>query len=134
MANKHRGEVDVQIGERLYVCRPTFEAMAEFEDVAGASAYSLLQAAAQGTPPKARQMVAVFHACIRAAWKDADGPCPTFTALGNQVQRYGSMRLFPDYVRVLTHAVSSDADLANLGKQEAEKDEGKAPAEGGPQK
>jgi hypothetical protein len=129
MANKYRGEVDVQIGEKTFVCRPTFEAMAEFEDVAGASAYALLQAAAHGTPPKARQMVAVFHACIKAAWKDADGPCPLFAALGNQMQRHGSMRLFPDYVRVLTHAVSSDADLA---KQEAEKDEGKAPDEGGP--
>jgi hypothetical protein len=42
MANKFRGEVDITIGGNQYTLRPTFEALVEFEDRCGMTAYAAM--------------------------------------------------------------------------------------------
>jgi hypothetical protein len=43
MANRRRGEVDVQLGGRTYTMRPTFAALAEIEDRTGCGLIGLLR-------------------------------------------------------------------------------------------
>jgi hypothetical protein len=73
--------------------------------------------------------VNVFHACIIAGWKPADGRPPTKAALGNLIQRAGVQKFWTKFIEVLTSAVSSDEDLERAQRREAEDAEGKKDGE-----
>ena len=48
MANRHRGEVEVDLGGKTYALRPTFQALAEIEDKTGTNLVTLARRFADG--------------------------------------------------------------------------------------
>lgn len=65
MANPHRGEVAVTLGDREYVMRPTFEAMAQIEEELGAGLVAIASRLHSGQYG-ARDVAAVLIAGIKA--------------------------------------------------------------------
>lgn len=129
MANKHRGEVTINLGGRAFTLRPTFEALVEFEDRAGITAYEALRDMMVKQRAPAKCIAVAFHAGIKAAWNAADGTPPSFAEIGSLIQRVGIKAVVQDYSAFLTMAISSDDEVEAMRKAAAEADaEGKAQA------
>lgn len=43
MANRFRGEVDITLGNEVYIMRPTFQALCEIEEKTGKTIFALLE-------------------------------------------------------------------------------------------
>jgi len=127
MANKHRGEVTITIGGQAFTLRPTFEALVEFEERAGTTAYEALRDIMLHQRAPAKAIAAAFQAGIKAAWNPADGPVPTFAAIGAMIQSAGVKSVIQDYTTFLTMSISSDDEIEQLRNAKAEA-EGKAQA------
>ena len=80
MANTERGEVDIQLGARTYVLKPSFDAIANIENWTGKSIQELLAAASNGT----QKFSDLVH-CVRAGMLAAGNKkTPSFQALGQR--------------------------------------------------
>lgn len=65
-ANEHRGEIDLTLGGKTYVLRPSFQAIAAFEKATGLSLVQLTDAARLGSM-SLQGASAVATECINAA-------------------------------------------------------------------
>ncbi len=119
MANKFRGEVIVTLGGTEYLMRPTFEAMVEFEDRAGATAYEMLGAAVNKNHFPIKHVAAAFHAGIKAAWPVEGKRCPSFAEIGQMIRSDGLHKSIAQYTDFLQNSLSSDADLELAKEREA---------------
>lgn len=131
MANKFRGDMSITLGGVEYAMRPTFEALVEFEDKAGMTAYEAMKALEQRTAAPARVVAAAFWAGIRGASTRPER-CPTFLQIGAAVQATGLAKLLPDYIKFLGSALASDDELRESAEAErsaAEQAKAGAPGE-----
>ena len=69
MANKHRGEAAIHIGDRTYTLRPTFTALVEIEERTGMGLIELAQCFFD-QKVRVKDVVSVIFAGIRAAEND----------------------------------------------------------------
>ncbi len=63
MANKARGEVELDLGGETYVLRPTFGAVCEIEDAIGANLFDIGRKL-ERAEITAQELVKLTHACI----------------------------------------------------------------------
>lgn len=128
MANKHRGEVTITIAGQTFTLRPTFDALVEFEDRAGSTAFEALRDIMLHQRAPAKAIAAAFHAGIKAGWNPVDGTPPTYADIGRMIQTAGIKSVVQDYSTFLTMAISSDDEIEQLRKVKDEQDLGKAQA------
>lgn len=113
--NKHRGEMELKLGGKTYVLRPSFAAIVEFEDKSGMTAFEAMKMAGERCAVPMKAITAAFWAGIRGGWEDKKRP-PSFEEIGEAVQADGLASLIPQYVEFLGNALSSDAQLAEASK------------------
>jgi len=114
MANKHRGEIELTLGGRTFLLRPTFEALVEFEDKSGMTAFEALKSLLESQRAPAKAVAAAFWAGIRAAWKSEDGRCPSFGEIGLLIQKDGLKSVIENYSKFLTFSISSDEEVEKM--------------------
>ncbi|MFQ6016783.1 MAG: gene transfer agent family protein [Kiloniellaceae bacterium] len=64
MANEARGEVELKLGGKIYLLRPTFGAVAEIEEAIETNLYDIGQRL-ERAQITARELVKFAHACLR---------------------------------------------------------------------
>jgi hypothetical protein len=69
-ANPQRGEVEIELGGRRFVMRPTFQAIAEMEKQTGRGVIELLQSLSDGGL-KVSELAAIITAGLKAAGEPA---------------------------------------------------------------
>jgi len=85
MANKQRGEVNIKIGDKEFVMRPTFEALCDIEDRVGMGIPELIMRLTAGDV-RLKYVLPVIHAGITAYNKDNGiQPTPSYKELGEMV-------------------------------------------------
>ena len=121
MANKHRGEVELVIGEKTYTLRPTFTAMVEFEDKASTTVMQALTDVAE-------HQKFPFKVAAAAVWSGIGGATkpgvkrPSFEEIGAEIHQHGLFKLMPEIFKYLSGAIATEDDLkaqeeaANAGK------------------
>ncbi len=117
MANKHRGEIEIKLLDRTFKLRPTFEALVEFEDKSGTTAYEALKSCMENQKVPAKSLAAAFWSGIRAAWDPGNGHPPTFSEVGALVQKVGIKNLLEKYLLYLTYAITGDEELKEMEEQ-----------------
>lgn len=125
MANKYRGESEITLGGKTYTLRPTFEALVEFEDKAGCSAFEALRDMMTKQSAPVKRLAAAFWSGIKAAWPVDSGRPPNFQEIGTAIQRDGITKVVPFYLTYLTNALSSDEDLKRMREELENSDAGK---------
>lgn len=131
MANKYRGELEVSLNGKSYLLRPTFEALVEFEDKAGMTAYEAIRLVTERNAAPMKSVAGAFWAGIKAAWAPDGGRCPSYGEVGAMIQREGLANLLVPYLQFLTNALSSDNDLKQAAA-ESKAVEGSAGGKEGP--
>jgi len=108
MANKFRGECELVLAGKTYILRPTFEALVEFEEKSGTTAYEAMKGMSERHSAPAKAMRAAFLAGMRAVPKQV---VPTADELGRMMQDAGLANVLPIYMTFLGNALSSTDDL-----------------------
>lgn len=126
MANKYRGEIEITLDGESFTLRPSFEALVEFEEKAGQTAYEVLQGLQQSQRMSAKTIAAVIWAGIRGHARPGDRT-PSFSEIGTRCQKHGLARILPSVIEFLGNALSSDEDLAAAQKAAQGKTEGSLP-------
>ncbi len=75
-ANEHRGEIDMVLGGKTYVLRPSFQAIAAFERATGLSLIQLTDAARLGSLSMSGAQAVVTECINAAAKRDLDKVAP----------------------------------------------------------
>jgi hypothetical protein len=110
MANKHKGEVDLVLGGKAYTLRPTFEALVEFEDKAGVTAYEVMRDLSTGKPAGFKVIAAALWSGIRGGWNGHDR-APSFVEIGEAIRKEGIASILPQFGEYLANSLSSESDL-----------------------
>ena len=119
MANKYRGEVDIVLNGKPFTLRPTFEALVEFEDRSGVTAYEALRDFADKQRFPAKVIAAALVAGIRAGYPtDPIMKMPSPQEIGRMVQAHGVMECVKMVFQFLNNALSSDMQIETAGKTE----------------
>lgn len=108
MANKYRGECEVTLAGKTYTLRPTFEALVEFEDKAGMTAYEAMEALTKHQRAPAKAIAAAIYVGIKAV---EGKTAPAYGEVGSLCQRTGIVKLVPVFMEFLGNALSSEDDL-----------------------
>lgn len=122
MANKHRGEIDVEICGEKYTLRPSFEAMVEIEDRLGQSIFMALQRAQQADVPAKTVAVCVL-AGANAYRKDRMLPLLSYDAVGAKCFEHGVVKLSLPICQFLATCITGVGD-----EEDAEERAGNGPA------
>jgi hypothetical protein len=122
VANKHRGEVEIILGGKSYTMRPTFEALVEFEDKAGTTAYEVMSALASRQAVGFKVMAAAVWSGIRAGWNEP-GRAPSFIEVGEAIRKDGIAAVLPAFGQYLSNALTSESDMRRSETQDAGKAE-----------
>lgn len=125
MANSKRGEIDITLGGREYTLRPTFEAMVEFEDKAGRSAYDIMQDLANQRVPPFKVIAAGLHAGIKAGF--GHGRPPSFNEVGEMVRKDGIPAVLGGFTQFLMNALTTEEDRAAAAAGKAQETSPPAP-------
>jgi hypothetical protein len=106
MANRHRGEIDAELGGRSYTLCLTLGALAELEAAFGAADLAALAARFETGRFSARDAVAIIGAGLRGAGHDiADAEVARLPAAGGA----------PGYVRILGALLAATFGAADEG-------------------
>jgi hypothetical protein len=107
MANRHRGEVEAELGERRYTLCLTLGALAELEAAFGAADLAALAARFREGRFAARDVVAILGAGLRGGGNDiADAEVAALAAAGGA----------PGYVRILADLLAATFGAADDGE------------------
>ena len=108
MPNKHRGEVEIQLGSQKLTLRPTFEALAETEAMTSRSLTTLATDLALNSA-RATDWVALIYCGVRAANPRTE---ITFNEIGGLIMEEGGLLqmkdLLADYFAELIRFYSPD--------------------------
>lgn len=121
MANRHRGEVEIVLNDKTYVARPTFEALVEFEDKSGTTAYEALLAVQERSSAPFKSVASAFYACIKAG-HDGVGRAPSYGEIGAAIRAEGLGKFIPVYASLLVNALTSEKDLQKASAKDVEGD------------
>lgn len=128
MANKYRGELEITLNGKQFTLRPTFEALVEFEDKAGMTAFEAMKAMMERQAAPIKAVAAAFWSGIKAGWPVDAGRAPTFAEIGGMIQKDGLTNAIPVYLNYLTNALASDSDLKRMKAELDNADQGKEQA------
>jgi hypothetical protein len=85
VTNPARNEVEITIGEKTFLCRPTFNAIANIEASAGKSIFVVGQEVANGVYP----MAATGNVLLHALRTSPEGKKLTIQDIGDMLEEYG---------------------------------------------
>ena len=123
MANKYRGEFDITINGKTYTLAPTFEALVEFEDLVGITAFEAMRDMAEEQKAPAKVIVGAIWAGILGYHGGNKIEAPTFGHIGRECQAQGITSLMTEVMRFLANALASEETI-NAQIEKAGKDEG----------
>ena len=110
MANKQRGEVEVELGGKTWTMRPTFQSLCEIEDRTGVGITTLARRCYEGEFGVG-PITAVLWAGIRAAHDDG----PDYDEVGRLIVKEGISRFAAPALALLLAALIGD----DAGKKKA---------------
>jgi hypothetical protein len=87
MANKFRGEMEIEIGEVKYLLRPSFAGLLEIEDKAGCGLMSLVQFIGSGKLTTRQTVSIIFGGIVGGGGK------VEFEALGEECIQHGMLEI-----------------------------------------
>ena len=125
MGNKWKGTFEVKIGAETYTLRPTFDALCEFEEIAGMPALRARQELLEGTYG-AKVIPAAIWAGIRGEHLVNGQKCPSFRILGETLRKIGAVKYQVDALKLLTYAGSADEIIENIENKEDDTEEKKS--------
>lgn len=125
MGNKWKGTFEVKIGTETYTLRPTFDALCEFEEIAGMPALRARQELLEGTYG-AKVIPAAIWAGIRGEHLVNGQKCPSFRILGETLRKIGAVKYQVDALKLLTYAGSADEIIENIENKEDDTEEKKS--------
>ena len=134
MANNYsRDDIQLKMCGREFTLRPTFEAMAEIEDLTKRNVYEVIGEMFQGKGFSFSFISAAFYAGIKAGWPrvSIEKP-PTRQEVGAMVQDEGIMELSPILGEFIAAGTASSTTLRK-SKAEAAKAEAAGKKETAPQ-
>lgn len=117
MANKHRGEVDVELCGKTYTLRPSFSANCEFEDLSGTTIFEALQGLRNSKAPM-RMIAAAIWAGIRGANPGKERECPSFSDVGEMVYKAGPGAVLTTVLQYLANAIAGEEALEENAEQD----------------
>ena len=123
--NKWKGTFEVKIGAETYTLRPTFDALCEFEEIAGMPALRARQELLEGTYG-AKVIPAAIWAGIRGEHLVNGQKCPSFRILGETLRKIGAVKYQVDALKLLTYAGSADEIIENIENKEDDTEEKKS--------
>jgi hypothetical protein len=89
VANKIRGEVEIKLGGRTWKMVPTFEALANIEQMTGKTTQTLLTDLSL-SQLRAAEFVTMIYAGMRAA----DSECPGYDEIGKLIMEHGGVHQY----------------------------------------
>ena len=116
MSNKWKGTFDITIGDETYTLRPTFDALCEFEEVAGMPAMKARQDLLEGNYG-AKVIPAAIWAGMRGEHLINGQKCPSFRVLGETLRKAGIVKYQVDALKLLTYAASADDIIESIESQ-----------------
>ena len=116
MGNKWKGTFEVVIGGEEYTLRPTFDALCEFEEVAGMPAMKARQDLLEGNYG-AKVIPAAIWAGMRGEHLINGQKCPSFRVLGEMLRKVGIVKFQVDALKLLTYAASADDIIESIESQ-----------------
>lgn len=125
MANRAAGEMEITIAGKSYTLRPSFTCIMDFEERAGMSVFEALRAVGERQSVPIKNIVASFHAGMKAAWKPSMGKMPTFEEVGQGVREDGITDHLTNYMTFLANMMTGERALDEAQKRVAT--EGNAP-------
>jgi len=124
MSHKWKGTFDIKIGDETYTLRPTFDALYEFEEVAGMPAMKARQDLLEGNYG-AKVIPAAIWAGMRGEHLINGQKCPSFRMLGEMLRKVGIVKFQVDALKLLTYAASADDIIESIESQYNDDDEEK---------
>jgi len=118
MANKLKGEIDITLGGKKYVLRPTFEGLVELEEKAGAGLSQILYRFSNKDWSMKHVAAAIYGGLFHYGEK-----APSFEEVGKAIVADGVTSFLAPSVRLLSKSISPDKDeeeVASEKKEEAE--------------
>ena len=124
MANKFRGEIDIEIGGQMYTARMTFEALATIENTTGQGAYALWASFSDASTARLNHLAITLHACLVAA--NGQTCKLSLEDVGKEVMNGGAVRIMSSAMDLLQSALATEDDLKDAEKRaNAESSKGK---------
>lgn len=120
MGAKARGTVDIRIGGKTYPCRLGFEALCEFEETSGVSAFEALEQIRRSAVRVRVLACAIWSGMLSSAGKDR----PSLDAIGEQIMLDGMATAIIPVAELLTASVTSEAEFKRFRKSMEETKEG----------
>lgn len=114
MANALRGQVQMKLGDKTYVLKPTFEVLATLETELGRSIFAIITDLSNPRTSKVSDVAKVIYI--------ASGSTGKLSEIGGELMSYGATSVLKDVFEFLTRALASDKDL-EAAKLQSEPDE-----------
>lgn len=104
MANAYRGEAAISLGGKEYTLRPTFEAIAQFEERTGRGTVALTRLAASGDIGVGKAAI-ILHALMTAGGHEVD-----LKDVGRMVMEAGLVSVLPTLMVVLGNVLAGGSE------------------------
>lgn len=112
-ANKFRGEVNLSLGDSTLLLRPTYTAIAEWEDKAGAGTVQILYRLS-ASAYRLAELVAVVAAAARAG-----GHKITDDQVGDMIVDHGVVEVVPAIAKMLANCLTGGREPDPVGEAAA---------------
>lgn len=117
MPNKARASYEIKIGESVYVLRPTFEAIMEFQEKVKTTAFKAIENLASGSPDPKIVVAAIWAGILgEHLFQGKDNDAPSFSEVGAIVMDYGVSNTVFEAYAFLQRATIPDSEKKNLEK------------------
>lgn len=119
MANKFKGQFNIELGGEEFTLLPSFDAIVEFEDRMGTTIVEAQQKLVSGDT-SFKIIAGAIWAGIYGYAKANQGKCPTFSVVGQKCKSssWGEAKL--EAIKWLSYCVMNDEDIKGLEEPETE--------------
>jgi len=114
MANKHRAEIEIELGDKKRLLRLTFNSLVELEETAGRTAFEILERLSQRVI-EIKTVAAVIWAGIRGPMSPKERlAAPSLEEVGEMVFDVGIMNLLPTVLTFLSYGITTPEQMADI--------------------
>lgn len=113
MPNQARASYEIKIGESVYVLRPTFEAIMEFQDKSGMGVFEAIENLSG--KPDVKIVAASIWAGIKGEhiFQGTQEKCPSFNQIGSEIMSFGVGKVVFEAFSFLHRASCPDEQKKN---------------------
>ena len=119
--SKWKGTFELDLDGKTYQLRPSFDALCEFEEVAGVPAHLARQQLLEGNFG-AKVIPAAIWAGIKGEHLVNGQSCPSFRVVGETVRKKGMFGFNLEALKFLTYGLSADDIIERIESEEPEEE------------